>query len=263
MTTKKKKTTKEEKEEVFKDEQGAESALENIKNLFETPASIEKLVHAPVAKRVFAALGQFAELDHSSEQQSAVAGEVFAKILSLPLDAQKQLVWALADQLEVKRPSYESQGAGRKTQGRNELAQVLYGRWPEMLEKRAGSKDTVAGKRITDHVRRYQIRSGQAPTRGKREGGGENPAVPMAAIKKVFVAAWKHIVTDEEQRLLAGVFVRLMGDTEPEIVKENMRLLNKWVDGELLVLAATSLSAVTIKPVEVRAIEPKPAQQAG
>jgi hypothetical protein len=215
----------------------AETALEAIKSVFSEPKSLEKLLKTQEAQRVFTALGQFAEIDHASETQAPVAGEVLSKILALPLDSQKQLVWAMADSFGIPHPVYESSGAGRPTTGRNQLAEVLYSKYPDMLLKDKG-KDTRAAKRITDHVRRFLIRTGaRAAGRALAGEGGEEKPLNERKIRAPFMSLWEVAQSETEKRVLVALCMKL-GIT-PET-------LDKWTDHAILRLAAAPLSATTI-----------------
>jgi hypothetical protein len=192
-----------------------ETALEGIKDLIVSQMSKDTI------SKVGSILGQFAERDHEQEQQSLAAGEIFAKVLALPLATQKAIVWAWADQFGVAKPSYESAGVGRKTKGRNELAQVLYGRWPDMLEKKGANKDTPAAKRITDHIRRYQISAGVITPTPRQNIG--------AAHKKSFQLLWaearKYPEVEQFHRMTTILYHKLFGI--------DLRTLDKWSEYEM------------------------------
>lgn len=219
------------------DREGIEADLEQIKSYL-APNQIEKVLATPKAQQLFQALTSFAEIDYQSEQQSVPAGEVLAKILALPLETQKKFVFAMADSKKVPHPSYEQEGAGRPTTGRNQLAAVLYAEHPDMQVKE-GKKDTRAAKRITDHVRRYLIKTGQRQSRKTQMiGEGEKSTLPDRALKVVFIGLWEAAQSENERRTIVSLYIRL--GVEPEA-------MDKWTNRGLLSLAAAPLSAIQLE----------------
>ena len=126
----------------LKDEKHAESLVKDEK-AFET---------------VVSELIGYAEKDHAQAETEVEYGEALYNLLKLSLEAQQPIVWAIADRNKVERPEYpsadEQRGRGRPQTGRKQLAEALYGKWPEMLTLEGTNKDTRAGMQITDHKRR-------------------------------------------------------------------------------------------------------------
>jgi len=220
-----------------------ELELEQVTPLVADISTLEKtLSKATQKEQLFRALQHFAILDHQSEVQSTSAGELFSKILSLPLDTQKKLVWEMADSFKLPRPTYESSGPGRPTKGRNELAAVLYGSFADMLVKDKG-KDTRAAKRITDHVRRWQIKTGLKEDHRKSHSltSDDKLRLPSRALKITFKALWEVSRSDSERRTVVSLYLRLgvlAGD------------MDKWTERGLLSLATSPLDAITVEAKE-------------
>lgn len=226
-----------------------ETSLDQVKGIIEAD-KLDKALTSTKGAQLFQALDAFAALDHEMEQQSESAGEVIDRLLTLPLEVQKRFVWAYADQKGVARPTYTQEGAGRPTTGRNELAAVLYARYPDMLVKDKG-KDTRGAKRLTDHRRRFLIRTGQRKTTRQIAGHVEG-APPDRALKLVFVAMWSAAQNETERRTIVSLYIRLGVDPEA---------MDKWTHRGLLALAAAPLSARIIEAEPIRDEEPEPGKK--
>lgn len=224
---------------ITKDEMVA-TTLSEVMAIVEV-GKLDKILASNKGVTLIKAFTQFAEIDYQSETQSPLAGELFSKILAMPLDEQKKLVWAIADQKKIERPSYVQQGAGRPTMGRNELAAVLYSDHPDMLEKQ-GNKDSKASKRITDHVRRYLIKSGQKTARQTATTEGEKPKIGAHTMKVMFVELWNVGQSESERRTLVALYLRLGALPEQ---------MNKWTESGLLSLATSSLGAIDVQASHV------------
>jgi hypothetical protein len=222
----------------------AELELEKATLLVTDPTTLEKTLAKAVQKeQLFRTLQNFAALDHQSEVQSTSAGEFLYKFLALPLETQKKAVWEMADYLKLPRPTYESSGPGRPTKGRNELAAVMYGAYQDMLVKDRG-KDTRAAKRITDHVRRWQIKTGLKQDNRKLQStstSDDNSRLPARAAKTSFKALWDVSRSDNERRTIVSLFLRL--GIEPND-------MDKWTERGLLTLATSPLDAITVEAKE-------------
>ena len=167
----------------------------------------------------------YAEKDHNTAETEVQYGEALYNLLKLPLEAQKPIVWAIADRNKVDRPEYpaedEVRGRGRPHTGRKQLSEALYGRWPEMLKLEGTNKDTRAGMQITDHKRRYMIRAGLIPEPGKTTPTG----VSRRVLRRSFEALWTVTKNEKEQKLLASLYGRLgveqedMAEWEQEAVE--------------------------------------------
>lgn len=97
-------------------------ALTEIENL-------DKLLASPRSVALIHALAEFSEIDYQSEQQGPKAGEFFDRVLQMPLDVQKKLVWAIADRRGLPRPNYEHEGPGRPTLVPESRCLGVTGRW--------------------------------------------------------------------------------------------------------------------------------------
>ncbi len=150
----------------------------------------------------------YAEKDHNTAETEVQYGEALYNLLKLPIEAQKPIVWAIADRNKVERPEYpaedEVRGRGRPQTGRKQLSEALYGRWPEMLALEGTNKDTRAGMQITDHKRRFMIRAGLIPEPTK-----SNTAVSRRVLRRSFEALWTVARNEKEQKLLAALYNRL------------------------------------------------------
>lgn len=184
---------------------------------------VDKFLKSPAVTRVFDAARQFADIDQTAQGFSEPAGRFFASVLyqldqeghvmlneqnkpiTRSLDEQREIVWAMADYYKCPRPSYEDKGVGRPTQGRSELAQVIYHAHKGALEPAsASSKDTKAGKRITDHVRRFFLAQ-RAPRASRAQG--EEKQIPERTWKAVFGKLWE-LADDMEKLVLFRAFDR-------------------------------------------------------
>ena len=152
----------------------------------------------------------YAEKDHNTAETEVQYGEALYNLLKLPLEAQKPIVWAIADRNKVKRPEYPAEdqvrGRGRPQTGRKQLAEALYGPWPEMLKLEGTNKDTRAGMQITDHKRRYMIRAGLMTEPVKEKAG---VVVSRRVLRRSYEALWTVTKNEREQKLLAALFSRL------------------------------------------------------
>lgn len=150
----------------------------------------------------------YAEKDHDTAETEVQYGEALYNLLRLPIEAQKPIVWAIADRNKVQRPEYPAEdaarGRGRPQTGRKQLSEALYGRWPEMLELEGANKDTRAGMQITDHKRRFMVRAGLIPEPVKTTAG-----VSRRVLRRSFEALWTVTKSDKEQKLLAALYARL------------------------------------------------------
>lgn len=226
MTPTKKKVSKPQE----KDLAPIETNLHDLQAII-SESTLEKALATPKAQQLFNALTGFVQLDYEAEQQSTTAGEVFTKILALPLTLQQKLVFAMADAKGVPRPEYKTSGVGRPTKGRNELAAVLYSAYPDMLEKDHG-KDTRGAKRITDHMRRYQIRLQRPQIEGGRSAESQEEkentsVVPERALKTVFKLLWAVAKNNTEKQAAVNMYMRL---------GINVEQMDKWVEHKLLTL---------------------------
>lgn len=151
----------------------------------------------------------YAEKDHNTAETEVQYGEALYNLLKLPLEAQKPIVWAIADRNKVTRPEYpdadEVRGRGRPQTGRKQLAEALYGRWPEMLTLEGSNKDTRAGMQITWHKRTFMMKAGLIVEPTKTKGG----VVSRRVLRRSFEALWTVTRNEREQKLLAQLFTRL------------------------------------------------------
>lgn len=211
------------------------SKLDQVKDLFHQ--DLNKILKAPQTLLAFQELERFAAEDHDVEQYAPVIGEIFATILERPIEEQKPLVWAMAEAYGTDKPSYTHEGAGRPTTGRNELAQVVYHRFPDLHVKDKG-KDTRAAKRVSDHVARWKRQQTRASTTSS-ETNEETPAVeqeiPERVIKKAFLWMWA-IASNDERWLLIGIYNRrgVHGKT-----------LQKWVGDAWFELTPPNIRDIT------------------
>lgn len=196
----------------FQDEKHAESLANNTR----------------ILDTVVSELIGYAEKDHDMAETEVEYGEALYNLLKLPIESQKPIVWAIADKNKVDRPEYppedEVRGRGRPQTGRKQLAEALYGRWPDMLALEGNNKDTRAGMQITDHKRRYMIRAGllTAPESKNQIGG-----ISRRVLRRSFEALWTVAKSDREQKLLCTLFNRL------GVQEEDMKEWEEEVEPEL------------------------------
>jgi hypothetical protein len=104
---------------------------------------------------------------------------------------------------------------------------VIYHAHPEALKPAGGaSKDTKAGKRVTDHVRRFFL-AGRAPR--QLRGEGEERPVPERTWKLIFGKLWD--LADDTEKL---VLFRLLDRNK----LLNLDTMYKLTKGEIVGVAA-------------------------
>lgn len=150
-----------------------------------------------------------------------------------PLEQVKSIVLTLADRLGVDAPSFETTGgAGRPTEGRNELALVLYHNDPEAKKEKGERKDTLIAKRVTDGIRRFLVATGQLQTRQPKAAGEGETSIPLRAWKVVFLRLWELLerdapredVKDQDHKFLALLW---------EQAGMDQKLQDKWTEGQV------------------------------
>lgn len=158
----------------------------------------------------------FAQADADSTLNSVAAGRVYAHILGLTLDEQKEVVTALAKEMGCAAPSYPEGGQGRPTQGRNQLASVVYHAHPKMLRKQGKNKDSLAGKSISRCLRAYKNSLGGAALhRNKRTSGSRGTHLVS---RRVFETLYTAAASKAEHELLIELLARA-GMAEKELVE--------------------------------------------
>lgn len=173
------------------------ATLDSIKEWFQGDALVAALKRDDRVQAMVSTLSAYAEHDAYSTLNMIKAGEIYYNFLLQPLDVQRAFTTKMAELNGTEVPEYAvERKQGRGESGRNQLAQAIYGKHPEMFEIQPGSRDTRAGKRVSACLRAYKIQAGLI-----------KPRVPsqVAAIPKtgaqMFVTLLG-VATDDEAQLL-------------------------------------------------------------
>ena len=134
----------------------------------------EQTLKVPSARgELIKSLKFFAMVDGAAAQTQVRAGEVFHFLLhKIDVQTLYALLVEYAALFKVQPPQPPNVMAGEKrrrgrpmTNGRNMLAEVIYGDQPLLLRKKPGQKDTLAGRRITEAIHAYQVSIGEKTER--------------------------------------------------------------------------------------------------
>jgi hypothetical protein len=134
----------------------------------------EKTLEVPSARsELIKSLKFFAVVDGATAQIQVKAGEVFHFLLH-KIDIQTLhdflVEYAAVIKVQLPQPLNVMEGEKRRrgrpmSNGRNMLAEVIYGDQPILLKKKPGQKDTPAGRRITEAIHAYQVSIGEKAER--------------------------------------------------------------------------------------------------
>ncbi len=186
-------------------------------------ATTGDLLQLPKAKdwavSTMSSLSKLIELDAAGQRHQVQLGELYHKILGLPVEKQKELTAAWAKVQGVPAPTYEQTGVGRPTTGRKELAAVLYAKHPEWLVKEDDSNDTAAARRISQCILVYKYESGLA-TRPERLIGpaAEEKKISAPQLRRSFTMLYGLTRSSDEQESLILLY-RRAGVTGKELDK--------------------------------------------
>lgn len=147
--------------------------------------AVEHGYKAHALKGLAAQLEGFAEADANATLNSVAAGRVYHQILSYELEEQQVIVTALAAEMGAPAPEYGESG-GRPSQGRSQLAAVVYHAHPRMLRKHGKNKDTLAGKSVSRCLRAYKESTGERPER--QRGARGTHVVSRPVFEKLYTA---------------------------------------------------------------------------
>jgi hypothetical protein len=134
----------------------------------------EKALEVPSTRdELIQSLKFYAMVDGATAQTQIRAGEVFHFLLhKIEIQTLYDFLVECAAALKVSTPQPPNMVGGGKrrrgrpmTNGRNMLAEVIYGNQPTLLRRKPGQKDTPAGRRITEAIHAYQVSIGEKQER--------------------------------------------------------------------------------------------------
>lgn len=169
--------------------------LGQVTPFFTTQEALAAAMGDEVRRRAtLLALAEWVDRDVLGEADSISAGQLYYEFLKLPITTQEEFTHALALSQGVAAPVY-NKGKGRTSKGRTELAQALYGRYPQFLAPVGKNKDSLAGKRVSDAIRAYKAKAGIV-TAKKAKATVEG--VPVSQLKRVINLLYAHAKFDTE-----------------------------------------------------------------
>ncbi len=220
--------------------QAASNPLMQLKTALSTTGDLLPIVkQKDWALSTMAKLSTLIEQDVAGSRQQAVLGELYYKILGLPVEKQKELTGAWAAAQKIAAPTYEQTGVGRPTTGRKELAAVLYAGHPEMLVKEDDNNDTAAGRRISQCILVYKYEAGLATRPERLIGPTLTRKISTNAMRQQFGMLYGLTRTADEQESLILLY-RRAGVTGKE--------LDKWMSSAKDDITEIAVTTVSVPP---------------